>query len=122
MKHFLVSKVAQKCLKFVWHSSPLQKNPSSHIKRTENVIYKVSLIINYGNTSGLIVPEYLVRNVVDSFHAFLSGRLYWEKEKKTKQNKNTVFHHSFPTFSRLQVPDVITKINIYGFNETHELN
>lgn len=95
MKHFLVSKVAQKRQKFVWHSSPFQKNHSRHVKRTQSVIYKISLIINYRNTSSPIVPEYLVRNVVDNFHAFLSGLLQpgkeikeiFLKEKKEKKKK-----------------------------------
>ena len=69
----------------------------------------------------------MVRNVADSFHAFLSGLLN-QGEKKTKQTqhrkekKSTILHHNFPAFSRLQVPDVVTKISTYGFNETHELN
>lgn len=87
MKHFLVSKVAQKRQKFVWHSSPFQKKPSRHVKRTQSVIYKVSLIINYWNTSSAIVPEYLVRNVVGNFHAFLSGPLYPGKKREGKKKK-----------------------------------
>lgn len=87
MKLFLVSKVAQKRQKFVWHSSLFQKKPSKHVKRTQSVIYEVSLIINYWNTSSPIVPEYLVRNAVDNFHDFLSGLLYPGKEREERKKE-----------------------------------
>lgn len=62
----------------------LQKKKKRHTERILNVIYNVSFIlINHQNTSGLIVPEYLFRNVADSFHALLSGLLYWEGKKKS---------------------------------------